>query len=87
MQRNKKEVITTKYDDKKNPYNTLNMAVLGPQENNAVETIYLNDPENNTVITYTYNEAGYPITYQKTRKHASDSLSISVKGELKYKCE
>lgn len=84
-QKIKKEVITTTYDNRKNPYNTLNMPVLGPQENNPVETVFLNEPGNSTLITYSYNEAGYPITYQKRKTHEPDSLSVM--GEFKYKCE
>ncbi|HYG38567.1 MAG TPA: hypothetical protein VD908_08115 [Cytophagales bacterium] len=78
-------VINKKFDDKKNPYNTLNYSYSIYDKNNPIEITYSGDnSENNTVISYTYNENGYPITYETTYVNRTEYPVVT--GEYKYTC-
>jgi hypothetical protein len=78
-------VVTIKYDDKKNPYNTHNSTVGEPIKNNPIEFNYSNDPESKQVSTYTYNELGYPVTYKHSYPDRTDDYPDTT-GEYIYDC-
>jgi hypothetical protein len=78
-------VVTIKYDDKNNPYNTHNSSVGEPIKNNPIEFNYSKDPESKQVSTYTYNELGYPVTYKHSYPDRTDDYPDTT-GEYIYDC-
>lgn len=79
-------VTVTKYDDKKNPYNTIHSTVGIPIKNNPIQWDYLSDPQSKSVATYTYNEDGYPVTYNYHFPDRTDGYP-DIYGEYIYDCD
>lgn len=78
-------VTTIKYDSKKNPYNTLGNSTTLLQANNPIEYRYSGRPEQDTDITYAYNDEGYPVTYKQTAINRADYPDVT--GTYEYQCK
>ena len=78
-------ITLIEYDSKNSPYSTLNLNSPMTQRNNPIKYTYVDRPEQDQEVNYTYNQEGYPITYEQIEINRPDYPIVT--GEYIYSCE